>query len=515
MQQVVDRPSPPRWQAQGVRWTSLDILWIALLPATLLIALNTRTIEPNDYWWHVRTGQIIITEHRIPVVDEFSFSQAGTPWMNQAWLMQSALFILHRSGGLPLVLMTHALVITLGYALVLRSSIRSSGLKAGVIASYVGAAVAFRSWGVRPQSISFLWFGALIALIESHRKNKGRQIWWAVPLFVLWGNSHGGFVFGLAVLGLYICGQLWTLWSNRSIASRATKAFELIALGGASIVALSLNPQGFLGNIVYIAGFLKSDATLRGNLEFAPITVRTPAGALFFASLLIFAAALSTSKKRPEADQVAGVLIFAFFTLFSRRSAPWYGLVLIPPLASLMQPLIPTHRPEKQKPLLNGTLLIFLGIGVVLSTPWLRNAFPWLAERKPIVSHMTPIRATAFLCSHIPAEGARIYQHQAFGSYQEWACPTHPVFIDTRIELYPQEQWEDYLVINNARYDWEKITQRYGFTHLFLSVSDQQTAISAVRSSPRWREIYSDERAVLFERTDAPKNSREQGDPRS
>ena len=60
------------------------------------------------------------------------------------------------------------------------------------------------------------------------------------------------------------------------------------------------------------------------------------------------------------------------------------------------------------------------------------------------------------------------------------------------------EQWDDYTAVNNGRYDWQAIMERYGMTYLFLSVKDQPSIVAAAQAAPGWQEIYRDEQAVIF-----------------
>ncbi|HXF06527.1 MAG TPA: hypothetical protein VNM72_14090, partial [Blastocatellia bacterium] len=62
------------------------------MPLGVFAIINTLQVHPSDFWWHLKTGEIIVTEHRIPTSDEYSFSRHGEPWVNQAWLMQAGLY---------------------------------------------------------------------------------------------------------------------------------------------------------------------------------------------------------------------------------------------------------------------------------------------------------------------------------------------------------------------------------------------------------------------------------------
>src|SRR5205823_3473832 len=77
-------------------------------------------IPPNDFWWHMAAGREIVAEHAIPQVDSYSYTQAGTPFYDQPWLAQVALYALYELGGVQLVLLVSVLAILFAYGLVLR-----------------------------------------------------------------------------------------------------------------------------------------------------------------------------------------------------------------------------------------------------------------------------------------------------------------------------------------------------------------------------------------------------------
>jgi hypothetical protein len=86
-----------------------------------------------------------------------------------------------------------------------------------------------------------------------------------------------------------------------------------------------------------------------------------------------------------------------------------------------------------------------------------------------------------------------------FGSYLIWAAqPDYRVFVDPRIELYPRQIWEDYIIITNALPGWEEYLERYGVRTLMLSPVDQVKLIEAVEASGAWRQVYRDQAAVIY-----------------
>lgn len=487
-------------QEQQARWFTLRNLWLLLVPWGLFVRLCLSSIAPNDFWWHVRTGQLILQSRAIPVIDLFTYTQPGAPWINQAWLMQVALALLMQWGGAPLVIFAHAITITAGYALVLAACAPRYGVRISVWATAIGAAVGIQTWAVRPQLISFLAFGLLIFLMEKHRRGHRHALWWAAPLFAVWVNAHGVFVFGLAALGLYVIGNLWdALWKGDWQAKRGA-LLELCAQGLLAVAALMLNPQGPVGIFEYVLGFFQSKATVQYNEEFSPLIIRAADGIAFAFTVLVLFVARLNSATRLTGAQTLTLLAFAAMTLFSRRSAAWFGMVQIPILAALLQGWWQQPWPlQAGKRSLTATLLALLLLFALFVLPWWRPQIASLNESRPWLTTTTPVEATRFLCDHF-LPGTRGYQAIAFASYMEAMCPDLPTFLDTRFELFPTEQWNEYIDMHSGRYNWNEHARRYGMEYIFASPTDQPNLVQAATNDPTWQEIYRDDHAVIFER---------------
>lgn len=492
-------------------WPTLATLWACVVPIGLFVRLCLSTVAPNDFWWHVRTGLLTLQTGAIPTVDLFSYTQAGRPWINQAWLMQVALAWLYQTGGVALVILAHALIITVGYTVVLVVCVPRYGLRRSVLATVLGIGVGIQNLAVRPQAISFLAFGLLLALIEAHRREpqagpRARLLWWAAPLFAVWVNAHGAFIFGVAGLGCYVVGRLWDAISTRvTTGAWRTPPRDLLILAGqglAALAALTLNPQGLTGIAAYVLGFFQSQTTVDLNVEFGPLTLRELDGQLFALATLVLIVARLRGGVRLETGQTLGLLAFAAMTLLSRRGAAWVGLWLIPLLAATLQGWLRSARPAGLgTPWLNRAILGLFVLLALIVIPFWRPAIPALLARNPLLSDDTPVAATAHLCASAPA-GSRGFAPLAFAAYQVYACPALPVFIDTRVELYPTAQWRDYLALHNARYDWQAVADRYAMDYLFLHPAKEPALTAAVAASPAWRETYRDEQAVIYRRTD-------------
>ena len=71
-----------------------------------------------------------------------------------------------------------------------------------------------------------------------------------------------------------------------------------------------------------------------------------------------------------------------------------------------------------------------------MSLPWFKHLLPLPLKKAGLISYETPVAATQVLLREHPP--GPIFNEQGFGSYLIWAAqPDYPVFVDTRLELYP------------------------------------------------------------------------------
>ena len=54
-----------------------------------------------------------------------------------------------------------------------------------------------------------------------------------------------------------------------------------------------------------------------------------------------------------------------------------------------------------------------------------------------------------------------MFNAQIWGSWFELVLPRNPVFVDSRIEVFPASVWGDYLAVSSGRQGWQRILQRW------------------------------------------------------
>jgi hypothetical protein len=485
---------------------SLEAIWLILPLAMAFIFVTNTQIHPADFWWHVRTGQIITETGQIPTTDRFTFTRAGEPWTNQGWLMQVFLYLEFQAGGLPLVIFIHALTIAAGYLLIEQACLYVPGVRPrdAALATVGAMAIGVVNWGVRPQSASYVCFGALIYILARHRARGGKIIWALPPLFAAWINLHGGFIFGLGLLAITCAMRIAEEWAAaRRIDPRNGR---LLAASAASLLALSLNPGGPVGAVRYVIGFLASNTTLNKNIEFQALSIREADGAIFFAIMIAFLLLLWRRRAPLPAGQTTLLIVFGLASLYARRIAPWFGMAAAPAFAAALagRPASLARPPRPQKARLNALVFGLIALLVISRVPWLRPILPATFQKPYEVTEYTPIQATEVLCRMTPPTPLRTFANIYYASYLAWACPTVPTFMDTRFELYPTAMWQDYIRIINGQFGWEERLAHYAADTLFVQKESEKELIAAARASGRWKTTYEDQFAIIMQRTGGP-----------
>ncbi len=489
---------------------SLAHLWAITIMTGIFVFVNTHPIRPHDFWWHMAVGRQIVATHRIPTVDTFSYTMRGTPYPSyQAfWLMEVLLYLLYRAGGAPLVVMMQSLTITLAYgALLLAAQRVSRSWRIAAAATLFAAALGLDDWNVRPQVIAFLLAALELWLLEEHRRDGSPlRLLLLVPLMAIWVNAHGTFPIGMAFVALALLDAVWTPWRRGERLLTRGSLSLLAALVAMGLTALLCNPRG-AGIVAYLRTLTTDPAVQHLVPEWSPPTFQTWNGALFLVGLLLTAALLALSPSRPRPAEIGAFLLFGLLGLKTSRGVIWFGLAMAVPIARHLAAVFAASSPAAEEaggaPWLNRAFAALLMAGAVLSLPWFKSALPLPPPKAALISPETPVAATDYLLAHHPPP--QLFHAMPFGSYLIWAAqPDYPVFVDSRIELYPPELWRDYLRISAADCDWEARLAHYGVRTLMLSPVEQPALVEVARRSPQWEERYADEAAVIFVRREGP-----------
>lgn len=463
------------------RWRPLAWLRPALLLLPLLAVLGlTFFFAPTDpdYWWHARTGQLISETGQLPRTDIYSFASADTPWITHEWLTELLLYRIERTFGyvanVGLFAALGALTALLVY---LHGRQRGIGHVGAVMLMLWSFAILLPLANVRPQMITVCATALCALLITMYRNGARRALWALPPLFALWVNLHGGYVIGLALLGLTLLGEGIAL-VHRPGHDRRARLRAISPLLGASILAACatlLNPHG-LEALRYPLSYIGSgNPSQRYVAEWQSPNFHE-AAFLPFAAALLLGLYLGVRQRPfgwPEALWACG---FAFLGLQSIRHIPLFAVVVMPLLASGLAaaskewPLTPWQQRRWQairRTLLPVSVLLPLAlIGLACGTTTIRQQLQ-LGQAPGTAGY--PAGAVAFLRAHSadPALQGRLFNEYRWAGYLIYS-------------FYPERQ-----VFISAQG-----TDPYG-AHLFVPYR------RAIRLEPGWRATLDDWRINL------------------
>ncbi|MFZ2096208.1 MAG: hypothetical protein WAV05_06170 [Anaerolineales bacterium] len=489
----------------------IEYLWGLTALIGIFIFVNTHPIRPHDFWWHITIGRDIVTTGKIPTVDVFSYTEAGQPYPSYQiyWLMEIMLYEIYKLGGPALVIFIHGLIITAAYSIIFwicKGASNSWRMAAfGVI---FAAALGLNDWNVRPQGITFLIASFFLLAIYHYNKSLRRHWLIILPLGMLvWVNSHGTFIIGLVVVGIWWGQILWEAIKKRIILKQRFDQKSMIIpsffLVITALVCL-FNPRG-VGIIDYVKTLTSNSVVQNLVTEWAPPTLNTLMGAIFLFGLMGSAVILALSPKRPDLYQISSFLFFGVLGLKTSRGIVWFGIMMAPIMAEHLSAIFGQLRKTEQRPATRGgsrivnTLFVLLITTMgVISLPWLKGILPLPAAKAGLISAETPVQATEFLLEQKPP--GHVFNAMSFGSYLIWAAyPDYQVFVDSRIELFSEKVWMDYINISDANGDWETLLKEYGVNTLMLSPREQRSLVEAAQKSNGWMMIYLDPIAIIFE----------------
>ena len=152
----------------------------------------------TDFWWHLKTGEWILSGNGIPYVDLYTFTDSEKPWVDLHWGFQVLITILYHLGGVPLVTLVKSATITGAVAVAWRAG--GTNLHSWKKAAFwLLPIICIAGRGnERPEMLSQL-FLAMWLWIARQTDSRPGLIWYLPLLQVVWVNCHALFVLGLVV----------------------------------------------------------------------------------------------------------------------------------------------------------------------------------------------------------------------------------------------------------------------------------------------------------------------------
>ncbi len=493
---------------------SLDILWILVILAGFLFFTSLIPLPPNDFWWHLKIGEYIYTNHNILTTNMFAWTlPSDQPFFYAAWLAELLFYILYRLGNIDLIITVRTILIGVTLWLVAAEAHRRSrSWRIAAIAIAILCPITINNLIVRTQI--WAWLPFITTYIVLKRYTEGNIGWhWLLlcPLsMIYWVNVHGSFILGLILIGAFFLGETFTKLIKQEKALNWHQIGWIGSTGILSGLAVLVNPR-FTAIVGYTFNLLTNPPSQQLIEEWQSPTPHGIANISFYLGILLFIIILAYSRYRLTPTEIILFAGFLWLAWSGQRYVIWYGIIVSPILAREIKDL-PLKTPcfIPQKNWLNLALVILLFIPSIVVQPWFVERLPlpdtyWEQVLRnspagPLLSIETPVAAAEYLKSH---PGGRLFNEMGYGSYLIWAIPEQGVFVDTRVELFPYEQWLDYIHINRGT-NYNEILTRYGVDRILLDKKLQPDLATVLTTDKMWNLEYDDPYAQIWSKASAP-----------
>ena len=489
-----------------------------LEPGALLIivfamaAFVAAQLYDPDYFWHLRTGQLILDIRGLPSHDPFSFTRPDAFWVVNAWLFDVVLYAVYSIGGSFGVRLLVAVLMGATFFVVYRSMRAFLSPVPALLIAVVGFSVLLSFASPRGQIVSYLFYAIYLHLILGFLHNGDtRRLVWLPPLMVLWVNSHGGYVTGLILLTTVTAATAlsrWLAWPDRNPTRLRPLLVCLVITAGASLVS-----PYHIHNWLYLFQTAGLEATQVISEWRAPMLKDR-----YFQSLVIVGLAYGWSMafrdSRPKLEELLLATVMLLLSMKAIRHMPFGVITLAPLLALALSDGVlaklkiwwqhsRVHDWYKQtagRGQQLGSKVYMMNWLVLVASLLLGLAFwPILASRQMEArNEFTGWKAVDFVVSR--GITGRVFNEYGFGGLMIYRLnPAQKVFIDGRADAYGDAFVKEYLKIFFGQEGWAEAFDRYKIDYVVCSRSAPVRQLLLQRGD--FVSVYKDEfNSVLVKR---------------
>ena len=262
--------------------------------------------------------------------------------------------------------------------------------------------------------------------------------------------------------------------------------------------------------------------TMKGNTtqnisEHQPMTLTDNKEAMCI--LIIFLAILIFTKVKIRLSDLFMIAGLCYLMLASRRQLSMFTLICSVILGKMIVQLIKTYTKDD---ILNQLETIFSDYRISIAITILVLLMSWYTikdkkDDKFVNTKSYPVAASDFILENIDLSKARLYNEYNYGSYLLFRGI--PVFIDSRADLYAPEFsgnkdediFTDFINTSSIGKFYEDTFEKYGITHAILKKNSKTNMIITKTHDKNYKELYSDEDFVIYERLNAESNQSQLG----
>ena len=478
----------------------------APLVVMLFLAWTPGIAGHEDLGRHLRLGESISTEWRVPPVNLLTYTFPDFPFINHHWLSEVLFYQLHRVAGLNGLIVVQMLLMTtaLGIALLTQPPKRHRALY--WLAGLAAAVMLGSRADIRPELFTFLFVALYGALFERLRR---RDETWArcvvIGLGVVWVNLHIYFVFGVGMAAAFLVERCWV---ERQLARWRREAGWFAAL----VAGCCLGPNGIGGLLYPFQIFSNYGIDIVENvspLELWETVLNPMLLVLPFFSVAVVAACLVEvfrTRARGEPPRIAAIIV-ALTALVAAwkmaRSVPLLALTGLPVIGSALAggPSTSAVRAPTWTTTAGLALAAVATLAIVHARldGWYTRAFP--APVFPAPLGFDEAARYGRIRTLVERDGLHgpVLTDFNIGSLVEYEIAPQLGYVDNRPEAFPAEFWRgEYQRALAFGPDWDELRNRRQWQAIIVSLVAAPDVVTALRRRTDWVLVHVDDACVVF-----------------
>jgi hypothetical protein len=442
--------------------------------------------QVNQDAWLALAGGRLVVYGGLPHHETWTIWGAGKDFVDQQWLGQSVLYLVHAVGGLGLLAGFHAVLTLAAIVLALVVARRRGASQRSVLLllplgffCLIGS-----TWQVRTQSLAYLPFVACLWLLAEDARRPSGRVFWCLPLLAVWGNLHGSAALGAGLVVL----------RGLDRASRGSRASG-VALAVLAPAMLFVSPYG--GSLAgYYHSTLFNSAFGSMLNEWQP-----PSWGLMTAPFFLLAIAVAwiAGRSRTALTRFERLALLATLLagLSATRNIGWFAFAAIMLCPSAIEEFAPDrsalHRARSRANALAAAVTLSALVALLAAT-FARPA-SWFTEPYP----QAAADAVARAADRDP--GARIWSDVRFADWLLWRKPglAGRIAFDARFEVLSRLRIAEIYNFNNVfGSSWRPATQ--GFRIVVLDRAISSRPLDGLLREPGARLLYAGHGLAVVER---------------
>lgn len=475
------------------------MIWETLF-LIVLFFVSQLPLRDFDIWFHIKSGELFVTQGHLSTVEPFSYAAAGREWTTFEWLFQIVIYYVSTIGlwAIPPFI---SLFVVIGYFVLLRimHAVYRVPLLPRLVLVFAFWVSTYEFNTARPHTVAYTFLIIELFLMLARIHNGKKWLWWTPLLTLVWSNIHStgflswGFFLAFGLTGLVLRRKFAAEFLFFAAVNAAVTLLPPMGIADYKLLWRFFQHRQFLGYFIAEWGppsdnpfgfYIYTASVIAALLTVIVVSIRTKNVAKYLIGLPWIAMAMVgyTATRNIYLGTLGVLLLFSstMYDIFDSIYHKYRFWVLF---------------------VFTTSLLLF---------------YSWVYTLKyNSVYHnrlFYPLQATEF----IKAASLRghMFNDYNYGAYMLWRlAPEFAIFIDGRADVYECCEMRDYLQLayNKRMNDQEyraflqRFWDKYDISYAVMVTTKHNVMrriATLLATDPQWSLVFWDDDSQIFVRKD-------------